>query len=72
MNKSSQVKPEQLIKIFSMERLFQLADTKQSVWWTHRKRLFPAAFFQNWNARQLRNWIDNRWIMEVKNDGRRS
>ena len=66
MNKSSQVKPEQLIKICSMERLFQLADMKRSVWWTPIKQLRPAAFFQNWNARQLRNWIREGYIMEVK------
>ena len=66
MNKSSQVKPEQLIKICSMERFFQLADMKKSVWWSHRKMLWSAAFFQNWGARQLNRWIIEGWIMEVK------
>ena len=65
MNKSSQVKPEQLIKI-SMDRLFQLADEKKSVYCVHRKRLWPAAFIQNWNARQVRNWTREGYIMEVK------
>ena len=65
MNKSSQVKPEQLIKICSMERLFQLADMKKSVWWTPIKQLRPAAFFQNWNARNLRNNLVYGNIMEV-------
>ena len=64
-NKSSQVKPEQLIKICSMERLFQLADMKKSVWWTPIKQLRPAAFFQNWNARNLRNNLVYGNIMEV-------
>ena len=65
MNKSSQVKPEQLIKICSMDRLFQLADMKKSVWWTPIKQLRPAAFFQNWNARNLRNNLVYGNIMEV-------
>ena len=67
VSKSSQVKPEQLIKIYSMERLFQLADMKKSVWWgiNNDGRLWPAAFFQNWNARCLRNTIENGYIMEV-------
>ena len=65
MNKSSQVKPEQLCLI-SMETLFQLADEKQSVWWANRKMLWSAAFFQNWNARQLRNYLRNGWIMGVR------
>ena len=65
VSKSSQVKPEQLIKICSMERLFQLADMKRSVWWTPIKQLRPAAFFQNWNARNLRNSIANGYIKEV-------
>lgn len=65
MNKSSQVKPENLCFI-SMETLFRLADEKQSVWWTSRKMLWSAAFFQNWNARQLKRWLENGWIMGVR------
>ena len=66
VSKSSQVKPEQLIKICSMERLFQLADMKKSVWWgINNGRLWPAAFFQNWNARCLRYSIENGHIKEV-------
>ena len=65
VSKSSQVKPENLCFI-SMETLFRLADEKQSVWWTSRKMLWSAAFFQNWNARQLKRWLENGWIMGVR------
>lgn len=70
INKSERVKAQNLIPIKSMDRLFELADTKKSIWWTSRKMLWSAAFFQNWNARQLQNWINNRWIMEVKSDSK--
>ncbi len=65
-SKSSLVKPENLIPIKSMDRLFELADMKKSIWWTGRKILWSAAFFQNWNARQLNHWIKHHYIMEVK------
>ena len=67
--KSDLIEPQHLKPIESMDRLFLLADKKLSVWWihdgTHSGRLWPAAFFQNWNARHLRNYINNRYIMEV-------
>ena len=64
MNKSSQVKPENLCFI-GIETLLELADDRQSVWFTPLKQLRPAAFFQNWNARNLRNNLVYGNIMEV-------
>jgi hypothetical protein len=65
MNKSSQVKPENLCFI-GIETLLELADDRQSVWFTPLKQLRPAAFFQNWNARYLLNSLRNGTIMGVR------
>jgi hypothetical protein len=62
--RTADVKSENL-RYMSMNRLFQLADERKSVWWTSRKRLWSAAFFQNWNARQLKRWLDQGWLLEV-------
>ena len=55
-------------KPLTMERLFQLADENKSVYWVHLGKKRPAAFMQNWNARQLHRMIKDGGLVEVVNE----
>ena len=52
-------------KPLTIERLIELADKKKSVYWVSHNKRWPAAFFQNWQARVLYNSIRFNHIMEV-------
>ena len=47
------------------QRIFELADLRKSVWWVSQRKQIPAAFVQNWNARQLDRWVKGQYLMEI-------
>lgn len=40
-------------KIESIERVLELANQGKAIFWTIANKPIPAAFYQNWQARQL-------------------
>ena len=50
-------------KIETLDEFWQIINTDKSIFARHR--MYPTAFFQSWNIRLIKMWIDAGWFFQA-------
>lgn len=50
-------------KIETLDEFWQIINTDKSIFARHR--MYPTAFFQSWNIRLIKTWLDAGWFFQA-------